>query len=95
MYFKNVGSDIVNSNISYTKKYQDHVPCSFAYKLLCVDNKYSKKLFCAEEKMLLMCLLNRFLMSTIFFEKIMKKYFNKNLVMSAKENELFEMTNIC
>ena len=27
---------------SYTKKYQDHIPCSFAYKLVCVDDKFSK-----------------------------------------------------
>ena len=26
---------------SYTKKYQDHVPCSFAYKVTCID-KFSK-----------------------------------------------------
>ena len=25
---------------SYSKKYQDHVPCSFAYKLLCVDDEF-------------------------------------------------------
>ena len=25
----------------------------------------------------------------------MRKYFCKNLIMSAEENELFEMTNIC
>ena len=31
-----------NDCFSYTKKYQDHVPCSFAYKLVCVDNKFSK-----------------------------------------------------
>ena len=23
-------------------------PCSFAYKVVCVDNKYSKKLICTE-----------------------------------------------
>ena len=27
---------------SYSKKYQDHIPCSFAYKLVCVDDKFSK-----------------------------------------------------
>ena len=27
---------------SYTKKYQDHIPCSFAYKLVYVDDKFSK-----------------------------------------------------
>ena len=27
---------------SYSKKYQDHITCSFAYKLVCVDDKFSK-----------------------------------------------------
>ena len=26
---------------SFTKKYQDHIPCSFAYKLVCVDDRFS------------------------------------------------------
>ena len=25
---------------SYSKKYQDHVSCSFAYKLVCVDDRF-------------------------------------------------------
>ena len=24
------------------KKYQDHVPCSFAYKIVCVDDRFSQ-----------------------------------------------------
>ena len=24
------------------KKYQDHIPCSFAYKLVCVDDEFTK-----------------------------------------------------
>ena len=27
---------------SYSKKYQDHIPGSFAYKLVCVDDKFTK-----------------------------------------------------
>ena len=27
---------------SCTKKYHDHIPCSFAYKIICIDNKFSK-----------------------------------------------------
>ena len=27
---------------SYTEKYQDHIPCSFAYKIVCIDNRFSK-----------------------------------------------------
>ena len=30
------------NNGLYTEKYQDHIPCSFAYKVACVDNKFSK-----------------------------------------------------
>ena len=32
---------IDNECFSYTKKYQDHIPCSFAYKVVCVDDKFS------------------------------------------------------
>ena len=43
--FKKVDCDIEhNSTSSYTKKYQDHVPCSFAYKVVCVDNRFSKEI---------------------------------------------------
>ena len=31
-----------NNNTSYTEKYQDHIPCSFAYKVVCIDDKFSK-----------------------------------------------------
>ena len=31
------------SNSSCTRKYQNHVSCSFTYKVVCVDNKFSKK----------------------------------------------------
>ena len=27
---------------SYTEKYQDHIPCSFAYKIVCIDDRFTK-----------------------------------------------------
>ena len=27
---------------SYTEKYQYHIPCSFAYKIVCIDNEFAK-----------------------------------------------------
>ena len=30
---------------SYAKMYQNHISCSFAYKLICVDDKISKPFF--------------------------------------------------
>ena len=46
-----VGID--NACFSYTKKYQDHIPCSFAYKVVCINGKFSKDvlLCCIEVKM--------------------------------------------
>ena len=31
-----------NSEESYTNKYQNHAGCSYRYKLICVDNQFSK-----------------------------------------------------
>ena len=33
---------VENCGGSYSKKHQAHIPCSFAYKLVCVDNRLSK-----------------------------------------------------
>ena len=51
-FFKKVKSDFIecNSNSSYTTKYQDNIPYSFADKFVFIDNKFIKKLFFAEEK---------------------------------------------
>ena len=38
------------NNGSFTEKYQDHVPRSFAYKVACIDNKFSKKVVLYREK---------------------------------------------
>ena len=31
---------------TYTKKYHEHVSCSYAYKVVCIDDKYSKSNCC-------------------------------------------------
>ena len=47
VFKKIINSDIIDANnSSYTIKYQNHFPCSFAYQVVCVDNKYSKKRCC-------------------------------------------------
>ena len=40
-----------NNNTSYTKKYQKNIPCSFAYKVVCVIINLVNQLFLTEEKM--------------------------------------------
>ena len=39
---KGDGNIECSSNSSYKRKYQSHVPGSFAYKVVCVNNKFSK-----------------------------------------------------
>ena len=92
---RNVDDNIINKNISCTKKYKEHIPCSFAYKLVCVNNKFSKKIVLYRGKNAVNKFMKSILREYNYCKKIMKKYFNKNLVMTAEENERFEMTNIC
>ena len=92
---KNLDNDTINNDVSYTRKYQNHIPCSFADKVVCVDNKYSKKIALYRGRNAVNKLFRLILNEYNYCRKIMKKYFCKNLIMSAEENELFEMTNIC
>ena len=45
------------------KKYHDHAPCSFAYKVICINDKFSKPISSIEVKMSHMNLLKQFLKS--------------------------------
>ena len=96
MYFKKVKSDIIecDSNSSCTKKYQDHIPCSFAYKTVCSDNTFSKKVVLYREKDDVYNFIKSILNEYNYCTKVIKNHFNKNLIVSAKEEERFEMNNI-
>ena len=86
---------VYNKCFSYTRKYQDHIPCSFAYKVVCVNNKFSKKIMLYRGRNAVNKLIKMIFNEYSYCRKIIKKCFNKNLIISAEENEKFEMTNIC
>ena len=75
---------------SYTNKYQKHIACSYSYKLVCVDDKFSKlfKSYFGEDTVY------NFISSVIdeskYFSDVMKKHFNKEIVMTKTDNEDFE-----
>ena len=75
--------------------YQDHVPFSFAYKVVCVDNKYSKKIVLYRGRNAVNKFIRLILNEYKYCRKITTKCFCKNLIMSSEENERFDMTNIC
>ena len=93
--FKSTDCGVHNDCFSDTLKHQDHIPCSFAYKVDCVDNKFSKDVVLYRGKnavrKCLVCIFEEY----EYCRSVAKKHFNKNLIMTAEENELFEMTNIC
>ena len=95
MLIKNCDFGVDNDVYSYTRKYQDHIPCSFAYKLACVDNKFSKDVVLYRENNAVLNFLKCIFKEYEYCGRIVKKHFNKPLIMSALENEEFETTNIC
>ena len=99
---KKVDCDIIecnsiecNSNISYTRKNQDHIPCSFTYKVVCTDNKFSKKVVLCRGKNVVNKFIKSILSEYNYRRKVVKKHFSKNLIMSAEEEERFQLSNIC
>ena len=92
---KNVDSGIKNDCLSNNSKYQDHVPFSFAYKLVCVNEKFSKDIVFYREKTavfkFILCIFKEY----DYCRGVRRKHFNNNLVMTAEQNEEFERTNIC
>ena len=66
-YFKQIF--VESYEVSYSKKYQDHIPCSFAYKFVCVDDKFTKRIVVFRGKILLTSLLKQFLKSITIIKK--------------------------
>ena len=82
-----------NRDESYTNKYQNNVACSCVYKLVYVDNKFSKssKSYLGEDPVY------NFINSMVeeSCSEVMKKSFNKKLVMTKEDDEDFENSTKC
>ena len=76
-----------NLNESYTNKYQKHIACSYGYRLVRVDDKFSKpfKSYLGED------VVYNFIISMIeeskYCSDVMKKRFNEEIVMTKEDNE--------
>ena len=75
------------NNGSYTEKYQHHIPCRFAHKVDCVDNKFSKKLVLCRGKHSVNRFIKAILEECDFCRRMIKGHFNKNLIRFAEEEE--------
>ena len=75
---------------SYSKKYQDHVPCTFPYKIVCVDDEFTKPIVVFRGENAAFEFIKAIFKEYQYCKKVMKKYFNKNLIISEKEEEQFQ-----
>ena len=66
---------------SYSKKYQDHVPCSFAYKIVCIGYRFTKPIVVFRGE-------NGVLKEYKYCKKVMNKHFNENMIMSEEEDQV-------
>ena len=80
---------------STQKKYQDHNPCSFAYKRVCINERFTEPLVVFRGENAAYVFIKAILNEYEYCKKIMKKHFNKNLIMSKKEEEEFQLSNTC
>ena len=76
---------------TYTKKYHDHIPRSYAYKIACIDDRFSKPIVIYRGENAAY----EFIKAIKYCQKIMKKQFNKNVIMNEEEGHLFQQSNSC
>ena len=79
-----------NPNESYSNKYQKHVACSYGYKLVCVDNKFSNPFKPYIGKDTICNFISSMIEESKYCSDMMKRHFNKEFVMSKKDDEDFE-----
>ena len=76
------------------KNIREHVPCSFAYKVVCVDDGFTKAIVIYKGENAAYEFIKTILKAYKYCKKSMNKHFNKNLIMSQEEY-LFQQSNSC
>ena len=79
----------------HKKKYQAHVPCSFAYKVVCVDDRFTKPILVSKGENEAYEWIKAVLKEYKYCRKVINKHFNRNLIMSEEEEHLFQQSNSC
>ena len=84
-----------NPNESYVNKYEKNVACSYGYKLVCVDDKFSKPFKSYLDEDVVYNFISRMIEASKYYSDVMKNHFNKEFVMTKKDNEDFENSTKC
>ena len=79
----------------YTNKYQKDIACSYGYELVCVNDKFSKPFKTYLGKDAIYNFINNLIGESNFCSDVMKKYLDKELVMTKEDNEDFKNSTKC
>ena len=85
-----------NDNKSYTEAYQKHTDCGYGYKVVCCyDDKYTKPIEIYRGKNAVYGFMEKMLEEVKYCKTITRKYFNKPLKTTAKDEEKFQKAKEC
>ena len=95
--YADFGSILVPENIeeqnpkeSYTNKYQKKTTCSYGYKLVYVDDNFSKHFKTYLGKYSVYNFIISVIETSKYCSDVMKKHFNKELVMTKEDKRSFK-----
>ena len=82
-------------NKSYTNKYKKNVAFSYSYKLVCVDDNFIEPFQSYLAEGVVYNCISNMIEESKYCSNAMKKYFNKEQVMTKKDNEDFDNSIKC
>ena len=81
---------------SYTEAYQTHEDCGSAYKVVfCYDDKYSKPIQTYRHENAIYKFMEKMLEEVKYCKAVIKKHFNKPLVITEDDEQCFRTMNGC
>ena len=74
---------------------KDHVTCGFGYKVVCVDDRFTKDIMIYRGKDCVDKFVDAILSEYEYCKSVIRDHFNKNLIMSMEEEEVSQKANKC
>ena len=71
-----------NPEESYTNKYQKHIACSYEYKLICVDDKFTKPFKTYLDEDAVYNFINSMIEESKYCTGVIKNFLNEELVIT-------------
>ena len=79
----------------YTKLYQKHIPNSIGAKLVCIDDRFTLPSIIFKGKNCINKFITWVLDKQKWTKQIIKQYFNKRLIMTNEDEEIYNNSHIC